>query len=291
MQWIGIAVGCFYVFAGAVLLHAMRMDRFLDSALAQLTLEPTPVAERVRGRMSAVIAWTTLLGGAALAILSVWAVPLFLVSALAQAGFLVWARRNDPPENEGEAAGRRRTVNAFVIYLVACALVLWLLRDGVLVSRPVAELGTLAAVGVFVVAERVVSAIRAKRAPWREPEEERPEEAYEREPPGEPGLRLSPSYECWPLWDNVTGDNLDPREMGLPPELVERIERWDAEFQALFVGDDWTNMDFPTDEARLAYTREFEEIARALEEAGEQNVIRMIPYVAYRPDLDGRATD
>jgi len=51
-------------------------------------------------------------------------------------------------------------------------------------------------------------------------------------------LRLAPEWECWPLWDDETGDNLDPRDLGLPPALLARLVAWDDVFQATFNRDD-----------------------------------------------------
>mgnify|MGYP001409757560 FL=1 len=36
-------------------------------------------------------------------------------------------------------------------------------------------------------------------------------------------LRLAPEWECWPLWDDETGDNLVPRDLDLPPGLLTRL--------------------------------------------------------------------
>lgn len=51
-------------------------------------------------------------------------------------------------------------------------------------------------------------------------------------------LRLAPEWECWPLWDDQTGDNLDPRDLDLPPALLARLVAWDEVFQATFNRDD-----------------------------------------------------
>ncbi|MGV3574711.1 MAG: hypothetical protein ACO1O4_06175 [Devosia sp.] len=51
-------------------------------------------------------------------------------------------------------------------------------------------------------------------------------------------LRLAPEWECWPLWNDETGDNLDPRDLKLPPALLARLVAWDDVFQATFNRDD-----------------------------------------------------
>ena len=72
-------------------------------------------------------------------------------------------------------------------------------------------------------------------------------------------LRLAPEWECWPLWDDETGDNLDPRDLDLPPALLARLVAWDDVFQATFNRDDPPASVLPGDEWR--------EEGRALAEA------------------------
>ncbi|WP_449396302.1 hypothetical protein [Devosia riboflavina] len=72
-------------------------------------------------------------------------------------------------------------------------------------------------------------------------------------------LRLAPEWECWPLWDDETGDNLDPRDLDLPPALLARLVAWDDLFQATFNRDDPLASALPGDEWR--------EEGRALAEA------------------------
>jgi len=132
MQWLAYAIGAFYVFAGAVAIRAGRMNRLLDRAIGSLTGEATPVRERVRGLYAFVVGGLTLVSGATLLLLSRWAVAAFLVCAVAQAAYLVWATRALPPGDADQAKGRRGSINAFVIYAAATALVVWLDYVGVL---------------------------------------------------------------------------------------------------------------------------------------------------------------
>ncbi len=78
----------------------------------------------------------TLASGVALATLSPLAPTLFIANAIVQGGYLAWAARALPPADADEARGRRQTQNAFVIYLVATAFVVWLHANGILRPRP-----------------------------------------------------------------------------------------------------------------------------------------------------------
>lgn len=132
MQWLAYVIGAFYVFAGAVAIRAGRMNRLLDKAISGISGKPTPFAERVRGNYAFLVGVLTLASGAALLLLSRWAVAAFLLCAVAQAAYLVWAVRALPPNDADEAKGRRGSFNAFVIYSAATALVVWLDYKGVL---------------------------------------------------------------------------------------------------------------------------------------------------------------
>lgn len=77
-------------------------------------------------------------------------------------------------------------------------------------------------------------------------------------------LRFAPEWECWPFWDDRTGDNLDPASLGLDPALVARINAWDAAFQATYDRDDPLASCFPSREAEATYLAEGRAIAGEL---------------------------
>ena len=128
-QFVAIAIGAFYVFAGVVVLRAMALDRVMDQLLAALN-DPAAPKEALKSRVLTVGGFLTLGSGVALALLSPLAAVLFSVNAAWQGGYLLWADRALPPEDVSEAAGRRQTKNAFVVYLAATAFVLWLASQG-----------------------------------------------------------------------------------------------------------------------------------------------------------------
>lgn len=66
-------------------------------------------------------------------------------------------------------------------------------------------------------------------------------------------FRLSPEFGCWPIWDDATGDNVDPAELPLSPALVERIRRWDDAFQATLDPAYPPDSRFPDETAEAAW--------------------------------------
>ena len=117
-------VGAFYVLAGLLAARQMVMEAFLDKALAGLTLKPVPRADRLRGRWMLGIAASVFAGGVLLLALSILALPAFIACAAAQAAYLGHAApRLIDPDDPPDPAGRRRTRNAFLVYLGATGLV------------------------------------------------------------------------------------------------------------------------------------------------------------------------
>jgi hypothetical protein len=117
-------VGAFYIVAGIIAARQMVIEAFMDKALASITLKPVPRVDRLRGRWMLATAIAVFAGGVLLAVLSVLALPAFLAAAALQAAYIGYvAPRLIDPDEEPDPDGRRATVNAFLIYLVATALV------------------------------------------------------------------------------------------------------------------------------------------------------------------------
>jgi|GEM_PF-1773739 len=126
-------VGAFYLFAGVVAVRAATMDRFLDQALAGLTLESTPQVEKLRGLWLLVASLLVGASGLALIMLSELALWLFLLSAAGQAAFLFYfAPRYFDVVDAPDPKGRRGSINAFLLYCVATAFVVIAAATGVL---------------------------------------------------------------------------------------------------------------------------------------------------------------
>lgn len=154
-QVVAVAIGAFYVFAGVVVLRATALDRVMDALLAALN-DPSGAKEKMRSRILIGGALLTLASGVALMLLSPLAVPVFLANLAWQGGYLLWAERALPPEDDDDARGRRQTKNAFVVCLAATAFVFWLAVQGRLRPWDV-PLQTMAIDVAVVVAAVVVS--------------------------------------------------------------------------------------------------------------------------------------
>jgi hypothetical protein len=263
-QFAAVGVGAFYVFAGVVVMRAMALDRVMDQVLAALN-DPSTPKEVMRSRVLSAGAFLTLAGGVALMLLSPLAAPVFAAGSLWQGGYLLWAEKSLPPEDENEARGRKQTKNAFVIYLAATAFVGWLATQGLL--RPW---------GAPIVAHALDVAIMAaaSAAAWAFIHMPRHTKADDASPPGAAArstdealplrLRLAPEWNCSPLWNADTGEPVSVYRLGLSFELAERIEAWDDTWQATYNDDDPTSGGFKEPGARQAYVAQGRAIAEAL---------------------------
>lgn len=260
MIYAAMAVGAFYVFAGFVVMRAMVLDRLMDQVLAALN-DPGSAKERMRSNVLSVGAFLTMAGGVALVILSPLAVVLFAVNALWQGGYLLWAERALPPEDEADKRGRQQTKNAFVIYLAATAFVLWLAGQGYL--RPWNAPLSSHAIDVAVMAAVVAAAWAFIHLPRRQKDGASPL-ASARDERVPTRLRLAPDWNRSCLRDADTGDTVSVYRLGLSFELSDRIEAWDDTFQATYNEDNPEAGGFKDDAARQAYLAEGRAIVEAL---------------------------
>jgi len=132
LGWFARAMGLFYLAGGLFAIRAGRMDAFLDSAISQISLKKTDPVERLRSWSIIIIGGLTAASGMLLMLLLKAAVLAFLANAAWQGAYLAWARRALPPTAPSEALGRRRTTNAFILWLAMTGLVLLLFERGVL---------------------------------------------------------------------------------------------------------------------------------------------------------------
>ena len=122
MEWAARAIGVFYVVAGLVALRQMVFNWRLEAVFGKIF--PTPANERAADIILTLGSVLVLVSGAALVLLTRWAVSAFLACWGLQAGYLLWAQRWYSPESEEIARGRRQTINAFAVYTVATGAVL-----------------------------------------------------------------------------------------------------------------------------------------------------------------------
>lgn len=276
MQWIAVAVGAFYVFAGIVVLRRMAMDRMLDIALEAITLKKTEAKERLKSRVLTFGGCLTFASGLALMMLSPWATVFFAANAILQGGYLLWAWKALPPESEDEKKGRQQTINAFFIYMAAFAFVAHAHSQGVFSHWPIA-FSTFS----WLIEPLVISVVTAGlwanwflRMPrrgtsvgWSRADDGGADTWDDLPTPPRPErLRLAPEYACWPTWDDETGENIDPANLELSDALYARIREWDDTWQATYKPDDPVNSGFDNEEASERWIAEGEAIAAALAE-------------------------
>ena len=267
MSWIVMAVGGFYVVAGAAVLRMMRFDGLMDGVLAALEGKPPSANERWKSAALIAGGFLTLASGAALATLSAWALPLFVANTLVQGGYLLWAERALPPVDADEARGRQQIKNAFVVYIAACAFVAWVFLQGGLRAWPMnieAMLADAIAIGAITLAGWASMFVPAS---W----------VSTKPPASDPGgrvvpdadivpkhLRLAPDWQHWPLWDAETGDNVSHFQLNLPDAIAERIKAWDDAWQETYNGDDPASSGFANDSERQAHVLEGKSIVQEL---------------------------
>lgn len=263
-------VGAIYVLAGAALMRHLVMDHVLDQALAGLTLKPIPARDTIRRWLLGSGGIAIGMGGAALMVLSIWAMPLFVFGALNQLVFFLWASKAFPPDEAEPVTGRRRGTGAALFFGGITVLAFWLAWAGHLrpwldpwaLFIPIIGLAILFGIGhhFFWRARRVGS--------WDVPEP----------PPPDPLARpravaLAPDWGGRLLVDADRDDWLD-YDLFVPPDLSERIYLWGAVFHA---GEDYDSREFwaqftDTDH-EVTHRAEGEAIVTALKTIfGEQEV-------------------
>ncbi len=275
MQWILMAVGAFYAFAGVVVLRRMAMNRVLDLALEAITLQKTDYNERLQSSLLAFGGCLTLASGLALMTLSPWATVFFAANAIFQGGYLLWAWKALPPESEAERKGRQQTINAFIIYLAAFAFVAHAHSQGVFSHWPInagnftwlVELMVIVAVSAGLWAYWFFHIPRKSPSSTWTPTEDAETDIWDHlpDPPRPERLRLAPEYGCWPTWDDETGLNVNPADLGLSDNLLTRLKQWDDALQATYNMDDPEASRFADDDAEQRWRDEGLAIATELE--------------------------
>lgn len=273
------AIGAFYIFAGVVGMRAMIMDHLMDQVLAGIALQAVAAKEHYRRWLLCCSVLAIGMGGMALMVLSLWAVPLFLLGAATQAVYLVWARTAFPPEDESERRGRRQTTNAGMLYgaatlLVCVAASLGLLRpwlDPWVLTIPAAGLALLSLIGRHF----LWNTRRNGGLSWDDGEPE-PRDI----PPAPRHVGLAPAWGGHPLRNTDTDDGVMYDDY-LPRELADRLYEWSRAFHG---GEDdaiqefWVEFDDAADEA--AHRAEGDSIV-----AGLRTVFESAEGPFYPPDI------
>lgn len=271
LSWIAFIIGLFYAVGGIAVMRRMAMDSLLDQALAALG-SPVDENEKTVSRLLTVGGWLTFASGVSLMGLSRWAPYVFGLNVVWQAGYLLWAARHNPPQDEAERLGRQNTINAFLIYTGVFGFVLLLTQQGVWRSWNIAgaplpsalvEFGlilSITAVFAFLIGR---PAQRKQSGPLSAFASD-PDADYEISDPDAHCLRLAPEYGCSPLWNCDLGEPVDPENLYIHADLVRRIFEWDEAFQATLNPDDPATSGFADLEAERAWAMEGRAISDAI---------------------------
>ena len=242
-------IGAFYAFAGYVATRAGLTSHFIDRAIAAIAMKKPPRVETAQTVWLLCAAMIVLAGGVALMLLLDFAPWLFLASALGQAAYIYYvAPRYFDAENPPDAAGRKGSFNAFVLYSAATAFVLWAGYMGKLQSwhelpAPVLAVAVAAVAGhagyvVWMLARPMgsssVPSFGAGPDEGIDPELDRAQSKR---------IKVMADYDAHPLWaldENVYGD-FPPEHLGLSPELTRDLNAWADAYQSSFNRDDPAN--------------------------------------------------
>jgi hypothetical protein len=174
------AVGLFYALGAVFLIRQMAVAELMDRALAAIEMKGEAGKQIVRRWLLGAGAAFTGTSGVAALLLSSWALPLFALNMVLQAGWLVWAASAFPPEDEEDALGRRRTLNAAFFYATVTVTVFALGFEGRL--RPWGEWQSAVPVAAATLAYFVYLA-RSLSGMWRPARDDRPEPADDDDTP------------------------------------------------------------------------------------------------------------
>jgi hypothetical protein len=260
-------IGAFYAFAGYAATRAGLTSHFLDRAIAAIGNTRPSRMETARTVWLLAAATLVFAGGVALLFLIDIAAWLFLASALGQALYLFYvAPRIFDAAEAPDAAGRRQSTNAFVVYALATAFVLWALSAGKLTSWQDAGGPLLALVGGVIAAHLGYIIWTVGHSPSRGASSTGSPEDWDSE--GEPDVRLRDlsqstrikvmaDYYTHPLWaidEDAYGD-FPPESLDLSPELTRDLNAWAEEFTASLDPDNpgesrWSDEERRAHEAR-----------------------------------------
>lgn len=231
------ALGAFYAFAGHVATRAALTSHFVDRAIAAIEGKHVSRVERLQSYWLLSAATLVLASGVTLLFLIDIAAWLFLASAVGQSLYLFYlAPRHFDIEDPPDAAGRRRSINAFLIYLVATTLVVWALSDDKLTSWQEAEWPFIALPAAVTAAHVGYVAWIIARSPTCAPvntlvslrPDASPDDTVDREPSRSTRIKVMADYYTHPLWaidDDLYGD-FPPEQLDLSPELARDLNDW-----------------------------------------------------------------
>jgi hypothetical protein len=159
-------LGAFYVFAGYIASRAVLTGMLVDRAISALSAGVPSRAEVNRALSMLATSVLVFAGGLALVLVLQIASWIFMASLAVQAiYFWIIAPRFLDPHDEPDPQGRRQSLNAFLIYAIATALVLWAHASERLLALPDASPTALALGAAAMVAFLANIGLGARKAP------------------------------------------------------------------------------------------------------------------------------
>lgn len=250
-------IGAFYTFAGYAATRAALTSYLFDRAIAAISGKRPSARESARTGWLLAGANIVFAGGLALTFLLDAAAYLFMASAAGQAAYLaLLAPRYFDVEDPPDPKGRRQTTNAFVLYAVATAYVLWALYTGRLLA-PSEFSWLVLTVAVGMVVGHVGYTIWMLADPLSRVAECSPSPGgtacnEPAQPPSQSRrVKLMADYGSHPLWaldDGLYGD-IPPEDLGLSEALTRDLNRWAQDYTASLDPDDpatsrWTQEEY-----------------------------------------------
>jgi len=240
------AIGAFYAFAGYAGTRAGLTSHFVDRAIAAIACSKPSKIETAQTYWLLGAATVVMAGGLAVLFLLDVGAWLFLVSAVGQAIYLFYlAPRFFDAAEAPDPVGRRRSMNAFVIYLASTAFVVWGLSKGELASWREVEWPWLAmpaalfAAHIGYIAWLLATSPAAGKSPLASWGPDDPE-APGRDPSQCSRIKVMADYCAHPLWaldEDLYGD-FPPEQLDLSEELTRDLNEWADAYTSSYDPDD-----------------------------------------------------
>ena len=238
-------IGAFYAFGGFVATRAGLMSRFLDQAIAAIAVQKPPAAERAQNAWLLTTSALVLAGGVLLLAGLQLAAWVFAFSTLGQIAYIYYlAPRFFDKDEAPDAAGRRSTTNALVIYAAATAFILWAAYRGRLIGVDEASTPALIAVGGAL----LLYAGYVARALWWTPRQSAggsgllgaADDAPSRPLHESKRIKVMADYYCDPLWalDEDLYGCFPPEDLGLSDDLTGALNAWALSYDGSLSADD-----------------------------------------------------
>jgi hypothetical protein len=251
-------IGAFYAFAGLVTARMGLTSNLVDHAIAAIAMQKPDRIEIHRTMWLLSLSTLTFSSGVCLMLMLEPAVWLFVLCALVQALYFValgpyYFDATEPPD----PLGRRRSINAFVLYCAATAFVVWAAYTGRLVPLANAS-GVLLGAATAAIALHVGYIVRHMVFPPKRTSafggfdngDDPPIDTYDDSALDQTGLpasskrfKLMADYGTFPLWamdDGLIGD-FSPQDLGVSEELTADLWAWANDFELSLNPDDPAN--------------------------------------------------